>query len=130
MIDNRIVEYIANNKHLLKDDVSKFLYKAQSKLKSTLFEDLIELLRGANIDIEPILDQILINKLNFTFSFFVDGQSLIELIDEELLDEGNTTFIGKTHDQLVDFILKHETLWEDSMYLAIGYDGDVLVRKN
>jgi hypothetical protein len=54
----------------------------------------------------------------------------IDLIDEELLDEGNTTFIGKTHDQLVDFILKHETLWEDSMYLAIGYDGDVLVRKN
>ena len=130
MIDNRVVEYIANNKQLLNADVSKFLYKAQSKLKSTLFEDLIELLRSSNIDIEPILDQILINKLNFTFSFFVDGQSLVELIDEELLDEGNTTFIGKTHDQLVDFILNHETLWEDSMYLAIGYDGNVLVRKN
>ncbi len=129
MIDNRVVEYIANNKQLLNEDLSKFLYKAVSKLKITLFENLIELLRGSNIDIEPVLDQILINKLNFVFSFFVDGQSLVELV-EELFDEGNTTFIGKTQNQIVDFILDHETLWENSMFLAIGYDGDVLVRKN
>ena len=128
MISPMLKDFIEHNSNLLETDVRKFLGKALVRLTSPVFEDLVFMLKNADIDISDHRDHMLINKLGFIFPVVEDKTPLYDLIHEHLLSSGAGTFFGMTPFEILEFIYKHESEWKDDMWLEEAVPGITLVR--
>ena len=117
MISPVLKDFIENNSTLLETDLRKFLGKALVRLRGTVFEELVFMLKNADIDISDHRDQMLINKLGFIFPVVEDKTSLFDVIKEHLMSRGAQTFFGLTPYELVEFICHNEVKWKDDMWL-------------
>lgn len=128
MISPVLKDFIEHNSNLLETDLRKFLGKALSRLRGTVFEELIFMLQNANIDIGEHRDHMLINKLGFIFPVVEDKTPLFDMIHEHLLSRGAGTFFGMTPFEILEFIYKHESEWKDDMWLEEDVPGITIVR--
>lgn len=127
MISPALKDFIEHNDELLEDDLRKFLDKAIARLRSTVFEELIYMLENAQIDFEDHRTQMLINKLGFIFPFVEDYTPLADVLKEDFISSGSTTFFGLPLHDLVDFVVFYKDKWKDDMYLE-EHLGILMVR--
>lgn len=127
MIRPVLKDFIEHNSNLLETDLRKFLGKALVKLRGTVFEELVFMLKNADIDISDHRDHMLINKLGFIFPVVEDKTPLFDVIFESLISRGAGTFFGMTPFEILEFIYKHESEWKDDMRLE-DVAGTLIVR--
>lgn len=128
MISPVLTDFIEHNSDLLDTDLRKFLGKALVRLSSPVFEELIFMIKNADIDISDHIENMLINKLGFIFPIVEDKTPLFDMIHEQLLSSGAETFFGMTLFELLEFICKHESEWKDDMWLEGNDTGTKIVR--
>ena len=128
MISPVLKDFIEHNSELLETDLRKFLGKALARLRGSVFEDLVFMLKNADIDISEHREHMLINKLGFIFPVVEDGTLLFDMIHEHLLSRGAGTFFGMTSFEILEFIYKHESEWKDDMWLEEPKPGITIVR--
>ena len=128
MISPVLKDFIEHNSDLLETDLRKFLGKALVRLRGTVFEELIFMLKNADIDISDHRDHMLINKLGFIFPIVEDKIPVYAVIREHLLSRGAGTFFGMTVLEIAEFIYKHEFEWKDDMWLEEDEPGITIVR--
>lgn len=129
MISLALKDFLKNNEDLLDTDLRKFLGKALVRLRGTTFEELIHMLKDAQIDVDKHRTRMLINKLGFIFPVVEDNTPLVDVIKEHLMSRGATTFFGLSLQDLIDFVKRHESEWADDMYLEEPL-GILMVRTN
>lgn len=127
MISPVLKDFIEHNSKLLETDLRKFLGKALVRLRGTVFEELIFMLKDADIDISDHRDHMLINKLGFIFPVVEDGTPLLDMIHEHLMSRGAGTFFGLTPYELHEFVCHNEVKWQDDMHLE-DVRGTIIVR--
>ena len=128
MISPVLKDFIEHNSNLLETDLRAFLGKALVRLRGTVFEELIFMLKNADIDISDHRDRMLINKLGFIFPVVEDKTPLFDMIHERLMSRGARTFFGMTPFEIFEFICKHEAEWKDDMWLEEDTPGTTIVR--
>ena len=128
MISPVLKDFIEHNSTLLETDLRKFLGKALVRLRGPVFEDLVFMLKNADIDISDHRDHMLINKLGFIFPVVEDRTPLFDMIHEHLLSRGASTFFGMTPFEILEFICKHESEWKYDMWLEEDVPGITIVR--
>lgn len=127
MISPTLKDFIEHNSELLENDLRKFLGKALVRLRSILFEELIYMLEDAQIYFEDHRTQMLINKLSFIFPYVEDLTPLTDVLKDNLLGKGVTTFFGLPLHDLVDFVVFYKDKWKDDMHLE-EHLGILMVR--
>lgn len=127
MISPVLKDFIEHNSELLESDLRKFLGKALVRLRGTIFEELVFMLKNADIDISDHRERMLINRLGFIFPVVEDKTPLFDVIFESLISRGASTFFGMTPFEILDFIYKHEYEWKDDMRLE-DVAGTLVVR--
>ena len=128
MISLELKYFIEHNSNLLETDLRSFLGKALVRLRGPVFEDLVFMLKNADIDISYHRDHMLINKLGFIFPVVEDKTPLFNMIHERLMSKGAGTFFGMTPFEILEFIYKHEAEWKDDMWLEEELPGITIVR--
>ena len=127
MISPVLKDFIEHNSNLLETDLRKFLAKALVRLRGTVFEELIYMLKDAQIDFDDHRTRMLINKLGFIFPVVEDYTPLIDVIKEHLISRGAQTFFGLLPSDIIEFIKLHEDQWKDDMHLE-EHLGILMVR--
>lgn len=117
MISPVLKDFIEHNSGLLENDLRKFLGKALFRLRSTVFEELIQMLEDAQIDFDTHRTQMLINNLAFIFSVVEDYTPLADVLMDSFFSAGETTFFGLSIHDLLDFVEVYKDKWEDDMHL-------------
>lgn len=127
MISPVLKDFIEHNSELLENDLRMFLGKALTRLRGTIFEELIYMLEDAQINFEDHRTQMLINKLGFIFPVVEDHTPLIDVIKEHLMSRGAQTFFGLLPSDIINFIKQHEDKWSEDMRLE-EHLGILMVR--
>lgn len=106
-----IKKYIKEAQDLLENNLTDFLDGANNALTIKKFDELVAMLRQANIpNIDGALDPLLADSLEFYVRYIFDNEEVEDMLLDEFVEKvlmPMSTHLSKTHKELVDWIEKN-----------------------
>ena len=106
-----IETYIKQAQDLLEDNLTDFLYGANNALTIKQFDELVSMLKQADIpNIDETLDLLLADSLEFYVRYIFDSEEVEDMLLDEFVGRvlmPMSTHLSKTRKELVDWIKKN-----------------------
>lgn len=106
-----IENYIKQEQELLENNLTSFLDGANNLLTIKQFDELVLMLRRADIpNIDEALDVLLADSLEFYVRYILSMEDKTDMLLDEFVEKlliPMSTHLSKTHEELVDWIQKN-----------------------
>lgn len=129
-MNERIIKYINDNSDLLNTNIRHFIATAMWRLLPKDVEELVIMLKAAELSVDSSIDELIQNHLSFVFSVVNDRTPLMQVISDGIIHPSCRTYLGRTSSDLKQFIIDNQEKWDSDMTLEKDDHGTYIVRTN